>query len=122
VSIADSGCGIPDKLMSKIRDPFFTTKEVGKGTGLGLSIVEQIISSHDGEMIIDSEVGRGTNITVVLPIGVSADAVAESAEGEPPAANDDVLVASDVSATNNASQSELPAEGADNPEPDAVTA
>ena len=74
VSIADTGCGIPDDVMDKIRDPFFTTKSVGKGTGLGLSIVDRIIESHGGELKIESEVGKGTVITVTLPIGVSGEA------------------------------------------------
>jgi len=68
ISIADTGCGIPADVLSKIRDPFFTTKDVGKGTGLGLSIVEQIVSAHNGELRIESEPGNGTLVTVVLPI------------------------------------------------------
>ncbi len=46
IRISDTGCGIPEENLSKIRDPFFTTKEVGTGTGLGLSIVDEIIRSH----------------------------------------------------------------------------
>lgn len=68
VSIADTGSGIPDAVMAKIRDPFFTTKEVGKGTGLGLSIVDQIVTSHGGELLIESEPGRGTTVTIILPL------------------------------------------------------
>ena len=68
VSIADTGTGIPADVMAKIRDPFFTTKEVGKGTGLGLSIVDQIITSHGGELLIESEDGKGTTVTVILPV------------------------------------------------------
>ncbi|MBT8098415.1 MAG: GHKL domain-containing protein [Gammaproteobacteria bacterium] len=69
VSIADTGCGIPEEILAKVRDPFFTTKEVGKGTGLGLSIVDRIVSAHNGELRIESERDKGTIITVVLPIG-----------------------------------------------------
>ena len=68
ISVADNGCGIPVDIMDKIRDPFFTTKEVGTGTGLGLSIVDEIIRSHSGELQIRSEVGRGSVFTVILPI------------------------------------------------------
>ena len=68
VSISDTGSGIPEDVMAKIRNPFFTTKEVGKGTGLGLSIVDQIITSHGGELLIESKPGRGTIVTVVLPL------------------------------------------------------
>jgi signal transduction histidine kinase len=68
IRIADTGCGIPEENLSKIRDPFFTTKEVGTGTGLGLSIVDEIIRSHGGELQVESEVGKGSAFTVVLPI------------------------------------------------------
>jgi len=71
ISISDTGTGIPEDLMSKIRDPFFTTKEVGKGTGLGLSIVDQIVNSHGGELLIESETGKGTTVTIVLPLVAS---------------------------------------------------
>jgi signal transduction histidine kinase len=68
IRISDTGCGIPEENLSKIRDPFFTTKEVGTGTGLGLSIVDEIIRSHFGELQIESVVGKGSTFTVILPI------------------------------------------------------
>jgi signal transduction histidine kinase len=68
VSISDTGCGMPPEIIDKIRDPFFTTKEVGTGTGLGLSIVDEIIRAHHGELEIESEPGRGSKFTVVLPV------------------------------------------------------
>jgi signal transduction histidine kinase len=68
IRIADTGCGIPEENLAKIRDPFFTTKEVGTGTGLGLSIVDEIIRSHNGELLIESVVGKGSVFTVILPI------------------------------------------------------
>ena len=81
IQISDTGHGIPEDVMQKIRDPFFTTKEVGKGTGLGLSIVDRIVSSHGGELIIESEEGRGTTVSIVLPIvaPVPSEAEEESA-------------------------------------------
>ena len=68
IRISDTGCGIPEENLSKIRDPFFTTKEVGTGTGLGLSIVDEIIRSHYGELLVESVVGKGSVFTVILPI------------------------------------------------------
>jgi signal transduction histidine kinase len=68
IRISDTGCGIPEENLSKIRDPFFTTKEVGTGTGLGLSIVDEIIRSHFGELQVESVVGKGSTFTVILPI------------------------------------------------------
>jgi len=68
VSVSDNGCGIPEKIMQKIFEPFFTTKEVGKGTGLGLSISYDIVKKHGGNIIVESEIGRGTTFTVTLPV------------------------------------------------------
>ncbi len=97
VEIKDNGPGIPDEVMSKIRDPFFTTKEVGKGTGLGLSIVDKIINSHMGELTIESTPGEGAVFTVRLPIDrgesesssdleAEIDALNEAADDEVPVA------------------------------------
>jgi two-component system NtrC family sensor kinase len=68
IAISDTGCGISAENLGKIRDPFFTTKEVGAGTGLGLSIVEEIIRSHGGELKVESRVNEGSVFTVLLPI------------------------------------------------------
>ena len=101
ISISDTGVGIPEDLMARIRDPFFTTKEVGKGTGLGLSIVDQIITSHGGELQIESEPGRGTTVTIVLPlvaavpieeaVGNDAEEIDVASEPVVEAANEDVV-------------------------------
>ena len=71
VSISDNGCGIPADILAKVRNPFFTTKDVGHGTGLGLSIVDRIIAQHGGDLRIESERGKGTTVTVVLPVNAS---------------------------------------------------
>ena len=68
IRFEDNGCGIPEENLPKIRDPFFTTKEVGTGTGLGLSIVDEIIRSHSGDLLVESKVGKGSAFTVILPI------------------------------------------------------
>ena len=91
ISFADTGSGIAPDAMSKIRDPFFTTKEVGKGTGLGLSIVDQIVTSHGGELLIESELDKGTTVTIVLPVVATApveETEAAEGEGQESAAND----------------------------------
>lgn len=67
VRIHDEGCGIPRELLSRIGEPFFTTKQ--DGTGLGMVVTQQIIDSHGGKMVIDSEVDKGTTVTVTLPAG-----------------------------------------------------
>lgn len=68
VSIRDTGSGIKPEALTKIFDPFYTTKEVGKGTGLGLSISYDIIKKHGGEIQVESEVGIGTIFTLKIPI------------------------------------------------------
>jgi two-component system NtrC family sensor kinase len=70
VEIADNGLGIDEKHLSKIFDPFFTSKE--QGTGLGLSVVYGIINSHHGTIQVKSKVGEGTTIVIKLPVEATA--------------------------------------------------
>lgn len=83
VTVSDTGHGISAEHLDRIREPFFTTKDVGGGTGLGLSIVEQIVTSHGGELVIESEPGRGSSFTIVLPIR-QGGARRNEADGEEP--------------------------------------
>lgn len=68
VKISDTGKGIPSGDLPKIFDPGFTTRGAGVGTGFGLSIVYNIIQKHHGDIKVDSEVGKGTEVTIALPI------------------------------------------------------
>jgi two-component system NtrC family sensor kinase len=67
IKVADNGNGIPQKVLDKIFQPFFTTKPTGAGTGLGLSLSYDIIKAHDGEIKVDTKEGEGTKLTVELP-------------------------------------------------------
>jgi len=67
IAVTDTGSGIDKKNLEHIFDPYFTTKQTG--TGLGLAIVHKIIEAHGGEVRVDSEVGRGTTVTLFLPRG-----------------------------------------------------
>ena len=68
IMIADSGVGIPKKIISNIFDPFFTTKDFSEGTGLGLHIVRSVIEAHQGTISVDSQVGQGTSFIILLPV------------------------------------------------------
>ncbi|MDH5414384.1 MAG: PAS domain-containing protein [Flavobacteriaceae bacterium] len=68
VIISDSGQGIKEQDLTKIFEPYFTTKEMGKGTGVGLSIANRIIGDHKGKIRVDSELGVGTKFTLTFPL------------------------------------------------------
>jgi signal transduction histidine kinase len=67
IEIEDSGIGIPNELLPRLFDPFFSTKE--GGSGLGLALTQQIIRDHGGEIHVASRVGRGTTFTLTVPAG-----------------------------------------------------
>jgi two-component system, NtrC family, sensor kinase len=72
VEVADTGSGIPAEQLSRIYDPFFTTKAIGKGTGLGLSISYGIVQEHGGTITCESAIGQGTRFTLRFPLAVPA--------------------------------------------------
>ncbi|MDE3213860.1 MAG: hypothetical protein KGM98_11555 [Bacteroidota bacterium] len=68
IRVKDNGSGIPEKLVDKIFQPFFTTKPTGSGTGLGLSLSYDIIKAHGGTIRVSSEQGKGTEFVITLPL------------------------------------------------------
>lgn len=76
LSVQDTGVGMPENILGKIFDPFFSTKEKGKGTGLGLSMVYKIVQQHDGFISVYSEEGHGSIFNVYLPVLASPQATA----------------------------------------------
>ena len=66
IEIEDNGKGIDQKDLANVFDPYFTTRQ--SGTGLGLAIVHRIIESHNGEVRIESEPGKGTSVIIYLPV------------------------------------------------------
>jgi PAS domain S-box-containing protein len=82
IIIRDSGHGIPDDILGRIYDPFFTTKEPGKGTGLGLAMVYNIIIKHQGQIDVETKPGRGTTFYIHIPI-LSTDMTGEEMSVSP---------------------------------------
>jgi two-component system NtrC family sensor kinase len=68
VSVQDTGEGIPEVLLGKVLEPFFSTKPVGRGTGLGLSLCFGIVEAHVGQLKIRSQVGVGTEVEIIIPV------------------------------------------------------
>jgi len=68
VEVEDSGEGVPQEILDKIFNPFFTTREIGEGTGLGLTVSDTIVRSHGGFFEVESEVGRGSIFRFRLPM------------------------------------------------------
>ncbi len=73
IEISDTGEGMPEEVMKKIFNPFFTTKKINKGTGLGLSISYKIIEKHSGSIKVKSEVGIGTTFIISLPLELNSE-------------------------------------------------
>ncbi len=85
ITVSDTGEGIAHDQMPQIYEPFYTTKPPGKGTGLGLAIVQSILADHHGRIVVESTVGEGTDLTLVLPRRHRADDATEPlGDHEPP--------------------------------------
>jgi signal transduction histidine kinase len=67
ISVKDNGNGIPQKVLDKIFQPFFTTKPTGQGTGLGLSLAYDIIKAHGGEIKVETKEGEGSEFIIQVP-------------------------------------------------------
>ena len=79
IEVSDTGAGIPAEKLSRIYDPFFTTKGVGQGTGLGLSVTYGVVQEHHGKIECESEPDHGTSFTLTFPMASSERAVTNEA-------------------------------------------
>jgi two-component system, cell cycle sensor histidine kinase and response regulator CckA len=98
ITVTDTGCGMPAEVKEQMFEAFYTTKPVGKGTGLGLSTVRSIVDSHAGFISVESEVGRGTAFTLLLPalaMAKSNQPVPDSGSNVPRGAGEHLLVVED---------------------------
>ena len=68
IIVKDNGNGIPQKILDKIFQPFFTTKPTGQGTGLGLSLSYDIVKAHGGELKAETKEGEGSQFIIQLPV------------------------------------------------------
>lgn len=80
LTVKDSGHGMEPEVLERIFEPYYTTKEQGKGTGLGLSVIHGIIKNHGGDISVSSQPGKGTTVTVLLPVIDDIDAEIEPVE------------------------------------------
>jgi CheY-like chemotaxis protein len=80
VTVADTGLGMSEDVLAHAFEPYFTTKEAGKGTGLGLSMVQGMAAQLGGAIAIDSRVGQGTSVSILLPCTAQEAAKVESAK------------------------------------------
>jgi len=98
IQVRDTGCGMTKDVLERALDPFFTTKPEGSGTGLGLTLVYGVVKAHRGQMEIQSEVGKGTTVTLQFPAsmqGTPGGQVRSSPSGMNSQLTMDVLVVDD---------------------------
>ncbi|MGE4048219.1 MAG: PAS domain-containing protein, partial [Acetobacteraceae bacterium] len=125
IGIADTGEGMSPDVLARATDPFYTTKEPGKGTGLGLPMAKGFAEQSGGGLAIDSEPGRGTTVTLWLPVAKglagARDTQVEPARPDPAAGRARVLLVDDdpivlevmVDALEDAGYAVVPADGGD---------
>lgn len=77
IAVSDTGAGMDERTKTRLFTPFFTTKDIGEGTGLGLSVSLGIVEAHGGRIEVQSEIGKGSTFTIILPVDAAFDDVAE---------------------------------------------
>jgi signal transduction histidine kinase len=95
ITAADTGEGMPEDVARKAFDPFFTTKPLGKGTGLGLSQVQALCRRAGGDVLLETEAGKGTRITLQFPASELAPSATPAVEGQQPSFGKSVLLVED---------------------------
>ncbi len=92
ISVSDDGHGMAPEIMARAFDPFFTTKPVGRGSGLGLSTCYGIIQQAAGRIKLESEIGKGTTVHVILPLAAAETRALPPVRSEPPARGKETIL------------------------------
>jgi PAS domain S-box-containing protein len=112
LKVRDTGVGIPPEILPRIFEPFFTTKEPGRGTGLGLATVFGIVKQHGGFITVESEVGKGTEFRVYLPVGkATPESVACASQARPRGGTETILLVEDENMLRSISRLTLERQG-----------
>jgi signal transduction histidine kinase/CheY-like chemotaxis protein len=107
ITVTDTGIGIAPEQLEKIFDPYYTTKDRGKGTGLGLSVVHGIVENCGGEINVESTRGKGTTLTIYLPLSTRSAAVVDDICRKLPAGTERILFVDDESSIAEMSRERL---------------
>jgi nitrogen-specific signal transduction histidine kinase/ActR/RegA family two-component response regulator len=111
LAVSDTGCGMDKETMERIFEPFFTTKAVGEGTGLGLSMAHGIVTQHGGEIIAESEPGKGSTFTIYLPMLTTDVAIPEDVPEDVPRGSEHILMVDDEEEITSVMQKLLERQG-----------
>ena len=95
IKVSDTGMGISPQNVHTIFEPYFTTKPVGEGTGMGLAVVHGIVENHDGQITVDSTIGKGTCFTIYLPITKKRKVQMHQEKENLPLGNENILFVDD---------------------------
>ena len=95
ITISDTGAGIAPEQLDRIFEPYFTTKELGRGTGMGLSTVHGIVKAYNGEIVVRSQLGKGSSFTIYLPATKRRSEADKYVAKELPGGRESVLVVDD---------------------------
>ncbi len=107
LSVSDTGQGMDSETMQRIFDPYYTTKGVGEGTGLGLATVHAIVENSGGAIFVDSEVGKGAQFRIYLPVTLQPEEIPDDNNNIEPGQGEGILLIDDEFAVLNPTRAQL---------------